>query len=370
MQWLIVIGSVAWIGLLIVPWRPWSTSERLEATDLASAIGDLAEISVLIPARNEEENIERTLYALRDQGLNIKIFLIDDQSTDHTREKAQAVGLKNLTIIDGRELPNGWTGKLWALEQGRKLVTSRFLLLLDADIELVPGIVFALHQKLVSDSLDLVSIMATLRTDHFWEKWLAPAFVFFFKLVYPFARGNNPQSRLGVAAGGCILLRTEMLMAIGGFEAVRGAVIDDCTLAQKVKDAGGRTWIGLSRSVKSHRPYPNLSSFWAMVARTAYTQLRYSVLILLATTCLMLIVFWGPFLAIMTTSSMLKVLAFAGWSCMIAAYLPTVRFYRLSPLWTMTLPIIATLYLLMTWSSAMEYWKGRRANWKGRVYAR
>jgi hopene-associated glycosyltransferase HpnB len=370
MQWLIVIGSVAWIGLLVVPWRPWSTSERLEATDLASAIGDLAEISVLIPARNEEESIERTLCALRDQGLNIKIFLIDDQSTDHTREKAQAVGLKNLTIIDGRELPNGWTGKLWALEQGRKLVTSRFLLLLDADIELVPGIVFALHQKLVSESLDLVSIMATLRTDHFWEKWLAPAFVFFFKLVYPFARGNNPQSRLGVAAGGCILLRTEMLMAIGGFEAVRGAVIDDCALAQKVKDAGGRTWIGLSRSVKSHRPYPNLSSFWAMVARTAYTQLRYSVLILLATTWLMLIVFWGPFLAIMTTSSMLKVLAFAGWYCMIAAYLPMVRFYRLSPLWTMTLPIIATLYLLMTWSSAMEYWKGRRANWKGRVYAR
>jgi len=209
-----------------------------------------------------------------------------------------------------------------------------------------------------------------LRTDHFWERWLVPAFVFFFKLVYPFARGNNPKSRLGVAAGGCILLRTEMLATIGGFEAVRGAVIDDCTLAQKVKEAGGKTWIGLSRGVKSHRPYPDLSSFWAMISRTAYTQLRYSVLRLLAVTCLMLIVFWGPFLAIMTTSWMLKVVALVGWSCMIAAYLPTVRFYRLSPLWTATLPIIATLYLLMTWSSAIEYWKGRRSIWKGRVYRR
>lgn len=370
MEWLIVLGSVAWIGLLLFPWRPWSTRERLEATDLAFAIGDLAEISVLIPARNEEEGIERTLRALRDQGQDLKIFVIDDQSTDHTREKAQAVGLKNLTIIDGRELPDGWTGKLWALEQGRKLAISRFLLLLDADIELVPGIVFALHQKLVSESLDLVSIMATLRTDRFWERWLVPAFVFFFKLVYPFALGNNPKTRLGVAAGGCILLRTEMLTAIGGFAAVRDAVIDDCTLAQKMKDAGGRTWIGLSRSVKSHRPYPNLSSFWGMVSRTAYTQLRYSVLMLLAITCLMLVMFWGPFLAIMTTSWMLKVLAFAGWCCMIAAYLPTVRFYRLSPLWTVTLPIIATLYLLMTWSSAIEYWKGRRSYWKGRVYKR
>jgi len=369
MELLVVFGSVAWIGLVLLPWRSWSVRERLEVTGLASET-DFAKIAVLIPARNEEENVERTLRALRDQGQDLQIFLIDDQSIDHTKEKAQAVGLKNLTIVEGRELPDGWTGKLWALEQGRKLVTSMLVLLLDADIELAPGMVPALYKKLVSENLDLVSIMATLRTDHFWERWLVPAFVFFFKLVYPFARGNNPKSRLGVAAGGCILLRTEMLVTIGGFEAVRGAVIDDCTLAQKVKEAGGKTWIGLSRSVKSHRPYPDLSSFWAMVSRTAYTQLRYSVLMLLAVSCLMLIVFWGPFLAIMTTSWMLKAVALVGWSCMIAGYLPTVRFYRLSPLWTVTLPMIATLYLLMTWSSAIQYWKGRRSIWKGRVYGR
>jgi hopene-associated glycosyltransferase HpnB len=370
MEWLIAFGSIAWIGLILLPWRPWSTRERLEATGLSSATGDLADISVLIPARNEEATIERTLRGLADQGQGLQIFLIDDQSIDCTRDKAEAVGLKNLTIVEGRELPAAWTGKLWALEQGRQLVTSRFLLLLDADIELAPGIVSALHKKLADENLDLVSIMATLRTDLFWETWLVPAFVYFFKLIYPFALGNNRKSRLGVAAGGCILLRTEMLATIGGFEAVRGAVIDDCALAQKVKDAGGRTWIGLSRSVKSHRPYPNLSSLWAMVSRTAYTQLRYSVVILLATTCFMLIAFWGPFLAITTTPWLLKVLAFAGWCCMIGAYLPTIRFYRLSPLWTVTLPIIATLYLLMTWSSAIEYWKGRRSVWKGRVYAR
>jgi hopene-associated glycosyltransferase HpnB len=369
MEWLIVFGSIAWIGLLFLPWRPWGARERLEVTGLASET-DSAKIAVLIPARNEEENVERTLLALRDQGPDLQIFLIDDQSVDHTKEKAQAVELNNLTIVDGRELPDGWTGKLWALEQGRKLVTSTLVLLLDADIELAPGMVSALREKLVSENLDLVSIMATLRTDHFWERWLVPAFVFFFKLVYPFARGNNPKSRLGVAAGGCILLRTEMLATIGGFKGVRRAVIDDCTLAQKVKEAGGKTWIGLSRSVKSHRPYPDLASFWVMVSRTAYTQLRYSVLMLLAVTCLMLIVFWGPFLAVWTTSWTLKVVALVGWSCMTAAYLPTVRFYRLSPLWTITLPIIATLYLLMTWSSAIEYWKGRRSIWKGRVYAR
>ena len=370
MEWLIVFGSLAWIGLLLLPWRPWSTRERLEATGLNSPTGELADISVLIPARNEEATIDRTLRALAGQEQGLQIFLINDQSTDHTSERAQAIGLSNLTIVEGGELPGSWIGKLWALEQGRRLVTSRFVLLLDADIELAPGIVSALREKLVGEHLDLVSIMAMLRTDHFWERWLVPAFVFFFKLIYPFALVNSLKNRLGVAAGGCILLRTEVLTAIGGFEAVRNAVIDDCALAQRVKDAGGRTWIGLSHSVRSHRLYPNLSSFWAMVSRTAYTQLHYSIVILLAVTCFMLIIFWAPFLAITTASWPLKALAFAGWCCLIGAYLPTVRFYRMSPFWTVTLPIIATLYLLMTWSSAIAYWKGRRSVWKGRVYAR
>jgi hopene-associated glycosyltransferase HpnB len=368
MEWIIVLGSVAWIGLLLLPWRPWSTRERLEATDQESV--ENGDIAVLVPARNEEESIQRTLRGLRNQETNLTIFLIDDQSGDHTRERAQGLGLTNLTIIEGRELPIGWTGKLWALEQGRKYVASSLLLLLDTDIELAPDIVRALRNKLLREDLDLVSIMATLRTEDFWEKLLAPAFVFFFKLVYPFSRGNNPRSRLGVAAGGCILLRREILSAIGGFEAVRGAVIDDCALAQRVKDAGGRTWTGLSQSVRSHRHYPKLSSFWAMVARTAYTQLRYSVMMLLATTCFMLVVFWGPYLAILTNSWMLRALAIVGWFCMGYAYWPIVRFYRLSLLWTVTLPFVATLYLLMTWSSALAYWRGRRSIWKGRVYAR
>jgi hopene-associated glycosyltransferase HpnB len=370
MEWFIVFGSLAWIGLILLPWRPWSTKERLETTDQESVENDLPDISVLIPARNEEETIERTLRGLQSQGRGLKIFLIDDQSSDGTIAKAEALGLPNLIIVQGRELPTGWTGKLWALEQGRVSAGSELLLLLDADIELAPDFVRTLRHKLVSENLDLVSIMATLRTEDFWEKWLAPAFVFFFKLIYPFSRGNNTRSRLGVAAGGCILLRAQMLAVIGGFESVRGAVIDDCSLARRVKDAGGKTWIGLSRCVRSHRRYPKLADFWAMVARTAYTQLRYSVAMLLVTTCLMLVVFWGPCLAIITTSWTLKTLAVAGCCCMFYAYWPTVRFYQLSPAWVLTLPVIAILYLLMTWSSAFAYWRGRRSVWKGRVYAR
>jgi glycosyltransferase involved in cell wall biosynthesis len=161
MEWLIAFSSVAWIGLLILPWRPWSTRERLEAVNRAPIDSDLSDITILIPARNEEEHIERTMRGLQNQGQNLQIMLVDDQSSDHTRVKAQRLELVNLTIVEGCELPNGWTGKLWALEQGRKWISSSLLLLLDADIELAPGTVRALRDKLVSENLDLVSIMAS-----------------------------------------------------------------------------------------------------------------------------------------------------------------------------------------------------------------
>jgi hypothetical protein len=197
---------------------------------------------------------------------------------------------------------------------------------------------------------------------------LVPAFVYFFKLLYPFALGNNPQSCVGVAAGGCILVRAKMLQKIGGFTALKGALIDDCTFARKVKEAGGRNWIGLSHSVRSHRPYPELSNFWEMVARTAYTQLRYSVLMLALTTLLMLLVFWIPVVGLFWNSTIIRLTASIGLGTMALCYLPMLLYYRRSVLWLLTLPVIGSLYLFMTWSSALRYWQGKRSQWKGRMY--
>ena len=212
--------------------------------------------------------------------------------------------------------------------------------------------------------------MAQLRMESFWEKLLVPAFVYFFKLLYPFAVGNDPQSNLGVAAGGCILLRSNSLRMIGGFDALRNAIIDDCSLARKIKKSGSRTWIGLSHSVLSHRPYPSLSNFWEMVERTAFTQLKYSGPLLLATTFAMLLTFWLPWAGLFSPNLALRIVAIFGVSAMTLSYLPMLRYYRRSIFWVLMLPLISGLYLLMTWSSALRYWRGMRSEWKGRVYAR
>ncbi|HTD17534.1 MAG TPA: glycosyltransferase [Chthoniobacterales bacterium] len=365
----IILGSLGWPCILLLPWKPWSTRERLESDD-SSPEADVSDVTVLIPARDEAESIPKTLAALERQGKKLAVIVVDDQSSDGTAELAKKSFRGNLRVLLGKELPGDWVGKLWALEQGREVATTDLILLLDADIELAPGIIRALKAKLKAENLDLVSLMAELRMQTVWEKVLSPAFIFFFKLLYPFAVGNDLRSGLGVAAGGCVLVRADKLKAIGGFSALRTSIIDDCELARRVKQLGGQTWIGLTHSAKSQRPYPSLSSFWNMVARTAFTQLRYSVLLLLLTTLLMALVCWCPLFGLAHRSMLVRTVSWLGLVSMWAAYLPVVRFYRQTPFLVITLPFVASLYLLMTWSSAVRYWRGQRSKWKGRSYGR
>jgi hopene-associated glycosyltransferase HpnB len=366
---LIIFGSLAWPIILLLPWKPWSTRERLDNYG-SSSENDLSDVTVLIPARDEAAAIARTLGALEEQGKHLAVIVIDDQSSDGTADLAKRSFRGDLRVLLGKELPEGWVGKLWALEQGRQLATTDLILLLDADIELAPGTIGVLKSQLKAENLDLVSLMAELRMQTLWEKILSPAFIFFFKLLYPFALGNDPRSRLGVAAGGCVLIRAGTLQDIGGFGALKTSIIDDCALAKQVKQLGGKTWIGLTHSAKSQRPYPSLGSFWNMVARTAFTQLRYSVLLLLLTTFLMILVFWCPAFGLAHRSITARAASWLGIVSMWAAYLPVVRFYRQTPFLLITLPVVASLYLLMTWSSAIRYWSGQRSMWKGRRYGR
>jgi hopene-associated glycosyltransferase HpnB len=369
MDFLIIAGSLLWLAVILVPWRPWSTRECLEAGN-EGAERNLSDVTVLIPARNEAAVIERTLSALNDQGSGLQVILVDDQSSDETVDLALATLATRLQIIQGEPLPPGWIGKLWALEQGWRNTKTELVLLLDADIEVAPRMIRTLKQKLIDEQLDLVSIMAWLRMQTFWEKLLAPAFIYFFKLLYPFSVGNSPSSSLGVAAGGCILIRADALRRTGAFLSIRDAIIDDCSLASSVKRSRGRTWTGLSHSVRSHRPYVRLSGFWEMIERTAFTQLRYSIGLLFATTFLMLLAFWFPWAGLFSSSLGVRGFAVVGFCAMMLSYLPTLRYFRRSALWAPLLPFIGGLYLLMTWSSAMRYWRGKRSEWKGRVYTR
>jgi len=367
LTFLAIAGACAWAVILLLPWRPWATSEALDApTDLTGE--DLSDITVLIPARNEAGVIQSTLAGLRAQGEHIPVILVDDRSTDGTALAAESVGLKRLFIIPGEPPPEGWSGKLWALEQGFRHVHTDLLLLLDADIKLKPGILWALRRKMQEDDLQLISLMAALRMVGFWERLFMPAFIYFFKMLYPFRLSNSSSPWVAAAAGGCILLKREALTTSGGFGAVCNELIDDCALAKQIKGAGGRTWIGLSHSVLSLRAYEDLRDIRDMVARTAFHQLRYSTLLLLLCTVMMIIVFWLPVAGVFIPSTLSKIISSGALAAMVLSYLPTLRFYNLSLGWSLLLPVIATCYLAMTWTSAIRFWQGKGSTWKGRSY--
>ena len=365
-------GAALWFCIPVLPWQPWRVRERLEPEPAEDAADiNLRDVTVLIPARDEAAVIGETLAALGDQGRGLRVVLVDDRSGDGTARVAREAVPATLTldVHAGAPLAEGWTGKLWALEQGRQQIETPLILLLDADITLWPGMIRALLAKKEASGAALVSVMAALRMRGGWEKLLLPAFIFFFRLLYPFHLSNGPGRRVAAAAGGCILIETAVLARIGGFEAIRGALIDDCALARAVKDAGDRTWIGASRGVDSHRSYPTLGVVWRMVARTAYTQLRYSPALLLVCTLLMALMFWAP-IAGLGGPLAAQIAGGVGLAGMAVCYLPTLRYYRLFPAWALTMPLIGTLFLAMTWHSALRHWGGWRSEWKGRVYGR
>ncbi len=364
---LAALPAVTWGGVLLLPWQPWRTREVLDAPAKPVSI-DLGDVTVLIPARNESKTIAQTLCGVFTQGPNLKVILVDDQSTDNTVETAQRAAAGKIEVVTGRPPPSGWSGKLWALEQGRPYVQTPFTLLLDADIELRPGILAEMRKTMARDGRQFLSLMAALRMVHFWERLLLPAFVYFFKLLYPFELSNSGSVRIAAAAGGCVLLETRLIDEIGGFRTIRKELIDDCALAKRVRSVGGRTWIGLTHSVHSLRSYERLANLWNMVARTAFAQLRHSTPLLLLCTGLMTIAFCLPLAGLLFPGRGPALLSVLGLGAMILSYQPTLRFYGLSIVWAVALPLIGSLFLGMTWTSAFRAWIGEGAQWKERSY--
>lgn len=385
---LLILASLSLlIWLYLLGWRGgfWQADQRL-AENLPKLI-TYPSIIAVVPARNEADVLPVSLKSLLGQEYpgKFSIILVDDRSTDGTgklgREIAENIDQsERLTIISGEPLPGGWSGKLWAMEQGieyiKKLsIMPDYLLFTDADIKHHPTNLKELTTKAVSENLDLVSLMVLLRCESFWEKFLIPAFVFFFQKLYPFAWVNNSTNKLAAAAGGCILIHYNALERMGGLPTIRQTLIDDCSLAAAVKSSqpGTKIWLGLTDKTCSLRDYPSLKSLWDLVARTAFTQLNYSLLLLLGTVAGMFLIYlmpplgtiWGIFMRNYAVTGV----SFLAWLLMAIAYSPTVKLYRRSPLWVVTLPAIAGLYTLMTIDSALRHWQGRGGGWKGRVYS-
>jgi hopene-associated glycosyltransferase HpnB len=325
-----------------------------------------SDVIAIIPARDEADGIGRAVESLAGQ---VRVIVVDDASTDGTADFARKAGA---TVVQARPLPPGWSGKLWAISEGLRAAAEQrpeYWLLTDADIVHPPDAVSGLAARARDGNYDLVSYMVTLECRSFPEHALIPAFVFFFFLLYPPAWIRNPRRRTAGAAGGCMLIRREMLERIGGIERIRGALIDDCSLAHQVKRSGGRVWLGLSARSRSLRSYHTFGEIGRMISRTAFTQLRHSWLLLAGTVAgLALTYLVPPALTLFASPGPAKGMGALAWLLMSIAYYPMVRFYRVSWFWAVLLPAIAVFYMGATLHSAVAWLRGRGGMWKGRTH--
>lgn len=369
-----ILVLLIWLYLLLFHARFWLVNQ-LQLPEPATC--ESKRVAVVIPARNEADAIARSVSSLLRQNFTgeIRLFVVDDNSSDGTANAARAaagsLGLsEKLVVVSGSALPTGWTGKVWAMQQGwqaAKTLRPDFLLLADADIEHAPDNLARLITQARCGSLDLVSVMVKLRCQTLAEKFAIPAFVYFFFLLYPPARVANPRSRVAGAAGGCVLIRPEILERAGGFESIRDEIIDDCSLAARVKNAGGKLWLGVSRETRSIRGYETLSNVRDMISRTAFNQLRHSSLLLSASILGMLLTFVGPLALVWSGDNATGWIAAAACIVMFATYVPVLQLHRVNPLSAVTLPFAAIFYVYATTHSATRYWQGKGGEWKGRA---
>jgi len=371
------LALAIWIYLILFRGGFWRLAEHDARDPPAADPQPWPPVVAVVPARDEADVAPLSIASLaaQDYPASFAIVLVDDNSSDGTAERVrEAVAPKaRLTILRGAPLTPPWTGKLWAVQQGldhiaRLAEPPKYVLLTDADIVHAPRALRGLVARAERDRLLLTSRMVRLRCESLPERALIPAFVFFFRMLYPFAWVNRRDRRTAAAAGGCMLIDSRSLTAAGGVAAIRDCIIDDCALGARLK-ALGPIWLGLTDCAASIRPYAAWGDVRRMVARSAYAQLDYSPLFLVATIVGLAITFLAPPLIAACASGTARLAAIAAWTLMAVAFWPTLRFYRRSPLWAPLLPAIAAVYIGFTLDGAHQCLRRRGGMWKGRAQA-
>jgi hopene-associated glycosyltransferase HpnB len=360
-----------WLYLLLFHNGFWLLRER--DTLPVAPPSSWPSVVAVVPARNEADVIQSSIGSLlaQDYPGPFHIVLVDDQSDDKTGELAQVLNSSSLTVLRSTPRPEGWTGKLWAMNQGVEYAAAlqpEFLWFTDADITHSPDNLRELVARAEDGGKVLVSLMARLSCKSYAEHFLIPAFVFFFDMLFPFGAVNNPHGPVAAAAGGCMLARRDALIKAGGLAAIRHNIIDDCALGRAMKRQGP-IWLGLTDRAVSLRPYEHIADIQHMVTRTAYAQLGYSPWVLAATMLGLAMVYLAPVMTALFAWGPSQLAGWLAWIIMAAMYVPMLRFYRLSWLWAPALPLIGLFYAVFTFQSALQHWSGKGGMWKGRAQA-
>ncbi len=360
---LALVALAIWVYLLCFHGEFWRSRPELSPATPSAA----PDVDIIVPARNEAPTIRAVIASLlaQDYAGRFSVTLVDDNSSDGTAHLAGAA--PHLTVVSGQPKPRGWSGKLWALRQGVAVTRAPVILFTDGDVVHERRHLSTLVARLENPASVLVSEMVHLNCTSAAERLLVPAYVYFFQLLYPFARVNDPRSAVAAAAGGTMLMRRRALECAGGIDAIKSALIDDVALAKIIK-AAGPIYLGHTHLATSGRTYSSLREIWDMIARTAFTQLRHSAAWLTLTLASLALVFLTPVWTVLFAHGWGRAAGGAAYALLTLSYLPTLRRYKQSASLALALPLIALFYMGATLASAINYWSGRGIVWKSRGY--
>jgi hopene-associated glycosyltransferase HpnB len=370
---LAILAAVAWLGLLVGRHGFWRCDQTLDEERPLIA----PDVVAIVPARDEAALIEASVGSLlgQDYAGRLDVVVVDDGSRDDTAARARALPVPaghGLHVRAAPPPPAGWSGKVAAQRAGLELAAqerldARWLWLTDADIVHAPDALSRLVATAERREVALVSVMADLSVASAVERWLVPAFVYFFQLLYPFRAVNDPRRPVAAAAGGCMLLERAALDRAGGFEAVRAQLIDDVALARAVKGSGAAVRLVLSHACRSRRAY-DLAAFWTMVRRTAFTELRHSWWRLAGALAGLGLLFVVPLVALAAAGGAGRIAGVLALGAMALSASPILRWYGLRAWRVLLWPPAAWAYMAMTLHSALAHACGRTARWRGRLY--
>lgn len=331
-----------------------------------------AKVSVIIPARNEEEDLEQALTSvLRQEDLDLEIFLVNDHSSDRTGEIAEKLAQSDarLKVLHDPDLRPGWLGKANAMQHAAALASGDCLIFTDADVVHAPRCFATAITEVERAGLDFFSLFPKMRCVSFWENVDVPAFVG--GLVQFATSGlDDPRSPDALAAGALLLVRSEVFRAVGGFEPIRDEMFDDVSLARLLKRQGYRVRFRAAPDLLQVRLFKgNRHAFWGMT-KNVLQGLNGRLWLAPVVVLLPLLVFWLPlfcfFLSLLERNWLLMGIATAAYLIPYAtfrqgrnlfAFHPgKVLFYPLSAI-VVSACLIRALYLYVV-KGAVQ-WRGR-----------
>jgi chlorobactene glucosyltransferase len=331
-------------------------------------------VSVLIPARNEENRIEGCLRSLLSQDYpNFEVIVLDDDSEDRTSEVVRRFVERhpNLSLVRGDPLPLGWTGKNFACHQLSKKARGEWLLFTDADTVHRPGCLRRAVQTAVREDAALLTLLPHILRGSVGEELFMPMINFAFLNYLPLGLINVlKEPRLTAAMGPFMLLKADLYRRIGGHRAISECIVDDVHMARQVKKHGGRVIIADGTDDLDIRFYQNLREIWDGFSKNAFGAFDYSVPTMLGFVFVNLSLFVMPYVLLvlgLLGGHVPPLVYFQVGVISVGRVILALRF-RTNVLASLFHPVVFLIGFGLLFNSAFLSILGRSVLWKDRTY--